>query len=65
MVSLDRGNGSCNTLDNPSDRICVPNKTEDINLKVCNMITTINKGKAFTKLISYDCKCKFNGKKSN
>ena len=26
MVSLD--NGSCNTLDDPSDRICVPNKTE-------------------------------------
>lgn len=33
MVSLDRLNGSCNTLDNSSGRICDPNKMEDIKLK--------------------------------
>ena len=27
MDNLDRYNGSCNTLDDPFDRICVPNKT--------------------------------------
>ena len=30
MISLDRCNGSCNTLDDLSSRICFPNKTEDI-----------------------------------
>ena len=64
MVSLDRCNGSCNTLDNPADRICVPNKTEDINWNVFNVITTINKWKTLLTLISHDCKCKFDGKKS-
>ena len=28
-INLDRCNGSCNTLDSPSSRICAPNKTED------------------------------------
>ena len=34
MVNLDRCTESCNTLDDPSGRICVPNKTEDANLSV-------------------------------
>ena len=37
MVSLDKFNGSCNTLDDP----CVPNKTEDLNLTTFNIITEI------------------------
>ena len=34
IFNLERCNGSCHTLDEPSDRICVPNKTEDVNLRV-------------------------------
>ena len=47
MVSLDRCNGSCNTLDDTSSRICVPNETEDVNLSVFNLIARINESKAF------------------
>ena len=42
MVNLDRCNVSCNTFDDPSGRICVPNKTENINANVFNMITIMN-----------------------
>ena len=42
MVSLDECDGSCNSLDDLSSRICVPNKTEDVNLDVFNIITGIN-----------------------
>ena len=31
MVNLDRCNGICNTFNDLSNRICVPNKTEDLN----------------------------------
>ena len=31
LVSLNRCCGSCNTLDDPSGKICVPNKIEDEN----------------------------------
>ena len=34
--------GSCNTLNNLSNKVSVPNKTENLNLNVFNMITGIN-----------------------
>ena len=44
---------------------CIPNKTEDLNLRVFNMITGINKSKTLTKHLSCKCKCKFDGGKCN
>ena len=41
-VKLDRCVGSCNTLNDLSNKVCVPNKTEVLNLSVLNMITGIN-----------------------
>ena len=38
MVNLNIYNGSCNTLNDPSDRICVPNKIKGIELSVLNTI---------------------------
>ena len=54
MVSLDRCDGSCNTLDYPFDRLCVPNKAEDVNLNVFKMITRMNEAKELKKHVSYD-----------
>ena len=61
-VKLDRCVGSCNTLNDLSNKVCVPNKTEDLNLSVFNMITGINESKTLTKHISCECKCRFDGK---
>ena len=44
-VKLDRYVGSCNTLNDLSNRVHVPNKTENLNLSVFNMITGINEYK--------------------
>ena len=41
-VKLDRCVGSCNTLNDLSNKVCVLNKTEDLNLSMFNMITGIN-----------------------
>ena len=57
-VKLDRCVGSCNTLNNLSNKVCVPSKTEDLNLSVFNMIIGINESKILTKHISCECKCK-------
>ena len=48
MVNLDRCNGSCNILDDPSDKTCLSNKTENVNLSVFNTIVRINKLKTLT-----------------
>ena len=41
MVKLDRCVGSCNTLNDLSNKVCVANKT-DLNIDVFNMITGKN-----------------------
>ena len=41
-VNLDRCIGSYNTLNDLSSKVCIPNKAEDINLIVFNMITWLN-----------------------
>ena len=64
-VKLGRCIGSCNTLNNLSNKVCVPNKTEDLNLSVFNMITGINESKTLIKHISCECKFSFDGRKCN
>ena len=39
---LDRCVGSNNTLNDFYNKLCVPTKTEDLNIHVFNMITVIN-----------------------
>ena len=64
-VKLDRCVGSCNTLNDLSNKVCVPNKTEDLNLSVFNMTAGKNKTKTLTKHNSCECKCKFDERKFN
>ena len=48
-----------------SNKVCIPNKTEDLNLRVFNMITEISESRTLTKHISCECKCKIDGTKCN
>ena len=64
-VKFDRCVGSCSTLNDLSNKACVPNKTKDLNIYVFSMITAQNKSNILTKDISYKCKCKFDGTKCN
>ena len=42
---------SCNALSDLSNKVCVPNKIEDLNLSVFNIITGINESKTLTKIM--------------
>ena len=64
-VKLDRSVGSWNTLIDLSNKVCIPNKTEDLNLSMLNMITGTNESKTLTRLIPCECKCRFYGRKCN
>ena len=48
-VKLDRGVASCNILADLCNKVCVPNKTEDLNLSMFNVISGINELKALKK----------------
>ena len=50
-VKLDRCVGICNILNNLSNKVCVPNKTEIFNLSMFNMITWIDESKTLKKNI--------------
>ena len=65
MVNLDRCARKCDTLNHLFSKVCVPNKTEDLNPSVFNMNTEINELKTLTKHISSESKCKFDDRKCN
>ena len=65
LVKLDRCVRGYNTLNDLCNKVCIPNKTEDLNLSVFNMITRINESKALIKDILCECRCKFSGAKHN
>ena len=63
-VKLDRCVGSFNTLNDLSNKVRVPNKTEDLNLNVIN-IAGINEWKTLMKHLSCECKCIFDERNCN
>ena len=65
IISMSRCNESCNTAEDPFGRICVPNKIEDVNLKVFNIIKKLNKSKAVAKHVSFECRYEFDVRKRN
>ena len=60
-AKLNRCVGSCSTLNDLSNKVCVPEKTKDFTTHVFNMIAGIFS----TKVILRKCKLKFDGRKCN
>ena len=54
-IKINKCSGSCNTINNPFAKLCVPDITKNINVKVFNLIARINE----TRQIVWDetCKC--------
>ena len=59
-VNLDRCVDSCNTLKELSNKKFIPNKTENLNLNLFNMITRANLSKTLTKHVCILCKFDIN-----
>ena len=51
IISMNRCNGNCSTVKDPFGRMCIPNKIEDMNLKVFNIIKGINASETLGKHI--------------
>ena len=62
VVKLDRCVGSCYTLNDLSNKVCNPNKTDNLNKHIFNMITRKKEQNILTKYISCECKCRFDEK---
>ena len=56
VVKLDRYVPSCNILNNLSNNVHIPNKTECLHLSMFNLITGINESKTLTMYTSSESK---------
>ena len=56
-INVNRCNDSCNNVTNPYSRVCVPDITKNVTLKIFDLMTLTNKTKQI--IIHESCKCSF------
>ena len=56
-IKINKCSGNCNNINNPYAKICVPDVTKDLNVKVFNLMSRNNE----TRFIKWhkQCKCKY------
>ena len=59
-VLVTKCSGSCNTLDDPMARICVPNIIKNVNIKVYNFLMRLNETRNVLWHESCKCLCRLN-----
>ena len=64
-VQVNKCSGSCNTLDNPIEKLCVPNAIKELNMKVYNFFTMLNETRNVLWHESCKCVCKLNSSACN
>ena len=64
-VLVNKCSGSCNTLDDPMARICVPNIIKNINIKLYNFLMKLNETRNVLWHESCKCVCLLNSSVCN
>ena len=64
-VLVNKCSGSCNTLDNPMAKLCVPNIIKRVNMQVYNFLMSLNETRNVLCHESCTCVCKLNSSVCN
>ena len=64
-IQVNKCSGSCNTLDNSIEKLCVPNVIKGLNMKVYNFLTMLNETRNVLWHESCKCVCKLNSSVCN
>ena len=64
-VLVNKCRGSCDTLDNPMAKMCIPNIIKRINMKVYNFLMRLNETRSVLWHESCKCVCKLNSSVCN
>ena len=59
-VQVNKCSGSCNTLNNPMAKLCVPNVIKGVNMQVYNFLMRLNETRNVLWHESCKCVCKLN-----
>ena len=62
-IKINKCKGSCNTINNPYAKICVPDKIKNTNVKVFNLISRINETRHIER--HKTCKCRLDASVCN
>ena len=57
-VKVNKCSGSCNTINDPIAKLCMPDVVKDLNLKVFNMLARINETRKVVWHETYKCICR-------
>ena len=64
-AQVNKCSGSCNTLDNPMEKLCVPNVIKGVNMQVYNFLMRLNETRNVLWHESCKCVCKLNSSVCN
>ena len=64
-VLVNKCSGSCDTLDNPMSKMCVPNIIKRVNMKVYNFLMRLNEARNVLWHKSCKCVCRLNSSVCN
>ena len=64
-VLVNKCSGSCNTLDDPMAKLCVPNIVKRVNMKVYNFLMRLNETRNVLWHESCKCVCRLNSSVCN
>ena len=57
-IKIKRGKGSCNTIDDPCAKICVPDQIKNTNVKVFNLMSGTNETRHIKWHKTCRCRCR-------
>ena len=57
-IKINKCKGSCNTINDPYAKLCVPDTIKNINAKVFNLMSRTNKARHIKWHKTCKCKCK-------
>ena len=57
-IKTSKCSGSCNNINNPYAKLCIPDVVENLNVKVCNLISTTNETRHTEWHETCKCKCR-------
>ena len=60
-IKINKCSGSCNNVNNPYAKICVPDVIKDLNVKVFNLMSRTNETRFIKWHETCKCKCRLDG----
>ena len=60
-ITINKCKGSCNTINDPYAKLCVPHTIKNVNVKIFNLISRANETRHIEWHETCKCKCRLDG----